>query len=125
MKHRFLPVKALKMRTKILFLCITSILMALFFLTALFQNSSSKLLYEQTRYTALNNLKNMYNDIYNIINGIEMRLTEIYNEETLLSDKISHTHQLAAKSGKIINILLNTLVSTYLDFISLKKSSLL
>ena len=86
MKHRFLPVKALKMRTKILFLCITSILMALFFLTALFQNSSSKLLYEQTRYTALNNLKNMYNDIYNIINGIEMRLTEIYNEETLLSD---------------------------------------
>lgn len=78
--------KPLKMRTKILALCIMSTLLALLFLTALFQNSSSELLYQQTKETTLNDLQNMQDDIYNVANTIEMSLTEIYNEESLIGD---------------------------------------
>lgn len=78
--------KPLKMRTKILALCIMSTLLALLFLTALFQNSSSELLYQQTEETTLNDLQNMQDDIYNVANTIEMSLTEIYNEESLIGD---------------------------------------
>lgn len=95
-----------KMRTKILTLCIVSTLIALISLTALFQNSSSELLYEQTKQTTLNDIQNMQDDIYNVIKSVEINLTEIYNEDMLISD-LDHEKTITQLRANYYNVAYN------------------
>jgi len=53
----------LKMRTKILLLCLGSTLCALLLQTLLFQNASSSLIYAQEKEESNNSLQNMQWDI--------------------------------------------------------------
>ena len=75
-----------KMHTKILLLCLGVTFFALIFQMILFQQSSSKMIYEQAKNESFHSLQNMQQDVYNQIKGIEKVLIESYNEREFIQD---------------------------------------
>lgn len=71
----------MKMRTKILLLCLGSTLCALIMQTILFKDASSKLIYNEAKEESNNSLQNMQNEIYTFIKSVESGLINIYNEK--------------------------------------------
>lgn len=59
-------------------------LAALIIQTCLFQNLSSKLIYEQAKEESEQSMQSMQNEIYGLIKGIENNLIEIYMDDELL-----------------------------------------
>ena len=78
MKYKF------RMRTKILLLCLGSTMLALLLQTFLFQNSSSRLIYNQAKEERFNSLQNMQNDIDRFTKVIESNLINVYNEKEFM-----------------------------------------
>ena len=71
----------MKLRTKIFIMVLGCVLAALIIQTCLFQNLSSKLIYEQAKEESE---QSMQNEIYGLIKGIENNLIEIYMDDELL-----------------------------------------
>lgn len=78
------------MRVKILLLCLSSILIALLVQTALFQQTSARTIYEQTKESNIHLLKSMQEEIHNITKTMENNLLEIYNQKELMGDLQRH-----------------------------------
>lgn len=68
----------MKLRTKILMMCLGCTLTALILQTWLFQEMSSSLIYRQTKEESENSLQNMQNEIYSVYKNIENNLIEVY-----------------------------------------------
>ncbi len=75
----------MKLRFKILFMCLGSTLLALLCQTWLFQVSSSSIIYNWAKTENENSLTNMQNEIYTQLKHMETTLMRIYNEEALIS----------------------------------------
>lgn len=78
------------MRYKILFLSLSSILVALLVQTLLFWHTSAKTIYDQTKETNIHSLNNMQEDIDDIVKGIESKMIEVYNQKKLMQDLQSY-----------------------------------
>ncbi len=76
----------IKMRMKILILCLGSTLIALVLQTILFQRVSGNLIYNQAKSENLNMMQNMQNEIYTFVKKIESGLIEIYNDKEFLQE---------------------------------------
>lgn len=76
----------LRMRTKILILCLSSTLIALVLQTLLFQNASTSLIYNQAKMESFSTLQNMQNEIYTFVKNIESKLIEVYNNKEFLQE---------------------------------------
>ncbi len=74
----------MKLRSRILFLCLGSTLLALVLQTFLFQNSSSRFIYDRSKLESENSLQNMQNEIYTFVKGIESNLIEVYTEKDFI-----------------------------------------
>lgn len=74
----------MKLRTKIFIMVLGCVLTALIIQTCLFQNLSSKLIYEQAKEESEQSMQSMQNEIYGLIKGIENNLIEIYMDDELL-----------------------------------------
>lgn len=74
----------MKLRFKILFMCLGCTLIALLLQTWLFQETSSSLIYGQAKEESENSLQNMQNEIYDFAKKIESNLIEVYTEEELI-----------------------------------------
>ncbi len=74
----------MKLRSRILFLCLGSTLLALVLQTFLFQNSSSQFIYDRSKLESENSLQNMQNEIYTFVKGIESNLIEVYTEKDFI-----------------------------------------
>ncbi|MCF0133360.1 MAG: sensor histidine kinase [Blautia sp.] len=74
------------MRFKILVLCLGSTLVGLVLQTLFFQESSSKLIYNQAKQESFRTLQNMQNDLQNISRSVENGLIDIYNEKEFVTD---------------------------------------
>ncbi len=74
----------LKMRVKILILCLGLTLFALILQTILFENSSSGLIYNQAKEESFASLQNMQNEIYGFVKNMESNMIEIYSEKDLI-----------------------------------------
>ena len=74
----------MKLRTKIFIMVLGCVLAALIIQTCLFQNLSSKLIYEQEKEESDQSMQSMQNEIYGLIKGIENNLIEIYMDDELL-----------------------------------------
>lgn len=83
------------MRLKILFLCLGCTLLGLFLQTYLFQNTSSKLIYNQAKSESYRSMENMQDDIYTYIKSMENGLIDIYNEKELIMDLKNETEAAA------------------------------
>ena len=71
----------MKLRTKIFIMVLGCVLAALIIQTCLFQNLSSKLIYEQAKEESEQSMQSMQNEIYGLIKGIENNLIEIYMDD--------------------------------------------
>lgn len=78
------------MRVKILLLCLSSILIALMVQTVLFQKTSARIIYDQTKQSNIHSLKSMQEDIQNVIKIMESNLLDIYNQKELIEDLQRH-----------------------------------
>ena len=87
--------KTKTMRLKILFLCLGCTLLGLFLQTYLFQNTSSKLIYNQAKSESYRSMENMQDDIYTYIKSIENGLIDLYNEKDLITDLKNETEAAA------------------------------
>lgn len=76
----------LRMREKILLVCLCSTLMALGIQTFLYQRASASLIYEQAENESFHTLENMQNELYTFFKNIESGLIEIYNDKEFLED---------------------------------------
>ncbi len=76
----------MKLRSKILVMCLGSILFALILQTILFQETSSKLIYSQAKEESENSLQNMQNELYAFVKNIENNLIEIYTESSFIKE---------------------------------------
>ena len=76
----------MKLRSKILVMCLGSILFALILQTILFQETSSKLIYRQAKEESENSLQNMQNELYAFVKNIENNLIEIYTESSFIKE---------------------------------------
>ncbi|WP_342757355.1 cache domain-containing sensor histidine kinase [Kineothrix sedimenti] len=76
----------IKMRMKILILCLGSTLIALVLQTILFQRVSGNLIYNQAKSENYNMMQNMQNEIYTFVKKIESGLIEIYNDKEFLQE---------------------------------------
>lgn len=74
----------MKLRFKILLMCLGCTLTALILQTWLFQETSSSLIYGQTKEASENSLQNMQNEIYGISKNIENNLIEVYADQELI-----------------------------------------
>lgn len=74
----------MKLRTKIFIMVLGCVLAALIIQTCLFQNLSSKLIYEQAKEESEQSMQSMQNEIYGLIKEIENNLIEIYMDDELL-----------------------------------------
>ncbi len=80
----------LKMRSKILIMCLSCTLLALIIQTFLFQDISSKLIYDQAKEENYSRLENMQTDIYSFVKNIENNLIEVYSQKELIQDLKDH-----------------------------------
>ena len=76
--------RIMKLRTKILLMCLGCTLSALVLQTFLFQEASSSLIYEQAKEASENSLENMQNEIYSMARNIENNLIEVYTDQELI-----------------------------------------
>lgn len=77
-------VKNMKLRFKILLMCLGCTLFALVLQTFLFQETSSKLIYRLSQEESENSLQNMQKEIYRFVKNIENNLLETYTEEDFI-----------------------------------------
>lgn len=78
--------KAISMRTKILLSCISCTLLALVVQTALFQQSSSRIILDQAQEISRSTLNNLQEDLYDFNKAIENSLIKIYNQNKFIRD---------------------------------------
>ncbi len=76
----------MRMRMKILILCLSSTLLALVMQTYLFQKASASLIYNQAKTESFGTLQNMQNEIYTFVKNIESNLIEVYNDKEFLQE---------------------------------------
>ena len=76
----------MRMRMKILILCLSSTLLALVMQTYLFQKASAALIYNQAKTESFGTLQNMQNEIYTFVKNIESNLIEVYNDKEFLQE---------------------------------------
>ncbi|MBE5914977.1 MAG: HAMP domain-containing protein [Pseudobutyrivibrio ruminis] len=76
----------LKLRTKILIMCLCCTYGALLVQTILFANASESLIYKQAEMESYNSLQNMQNELYTYFFGIESDIIDIYNDKEFLRD---------------------------------------
>lgn len=76
----------LRMREKILLVCLSSTLLALGIQTILYQRASAALIYEQAENESFHTLENMQNELYTFFKNIESGMVEIYNDKEFLED---------------------------------------
>lgn len=76
----------ISMRTKVLLLCISCTLLALFLQTLFFQHSASAIIYYQGEVASQNSLVNMQDELYAQIKGFENNLIKIYNQTDFIDD---------------------------------------
>ena len=74
----------MRLRMKILFMCLGSTLVALLLQTYLFQDSSSGFIYNQAKEESENSLRNMQNEISAFVKGIESSMIEVYMEKDFI-----------------------------------------
>lgn len=76
----------MKMRGKILMLCLGSTLGALILQTILFQKVSGTMIYNQAKAENYSLLQNMQNEVYTFVKNIESSLIDIYNEKEFMQE---------------------------------------
>ena len=76
----------LRMRAKIMLVCLCSILAALGIQTFLYQRASAELIYTQAENESFHTLENMQNELYTFFKNIESGLIEIYNDKDFVQD---------------------------------------
>jgi len=76
----------LRLREKILLVCLCSILAALGIQTFLYQRASAELIYTQAENESFHTLENMQNELYTFFKNIESGLIEIYNDKDFVQD---------------------------------------
>lgn len=74
----------MKLRLKILAMCLGCTLFALILQTLLFQRTSSEIIYSWSKEESVNSLQNMQNEIYAFLKKMESNLIEVYNEQELI-----------------------------------------
>lgn len=74
----------LRMRTRILLVCLCSTLLALLAQTFLFQRASASLIYEQAENESFHTVENMQNELYTFYKNIESNLIEVYKDKDFL-----------------------------------------
>ena len=74
----------MKLRTKILFMCLGCTFLALILQTAVFYSLSSEFVYDQSKNESENSLRNMQNEIYQFVKRIESSMVDIYVEEDFI-----------------------------------------
>ena len=74
----------MKLRTKILFMCLGCTFLALKLQTAVFYRLSSEFVYDQSKNESENSLRNMQNEIYQYVKRIESSMVDIYVEEDFI-----------------------------------------
>ncbi len=74
----------MKLRLKILAMCLGCTLLALVLQTLLFQKTSSEIIYNWSKEESVNSLENMQNEIYGFLKKMESNLIEVYNERELI-----------------------------------------
>lgn len=74
----------MKLRLKILAMCLGCTLFALILQTLLFQRTSSEIIYNWSKEESVNSLQNMQNEIYAFLKKMESNLIEVYNEQELI-----------------------------------------
>ena len=104
----------MKLRTKILLMCIGCTLMALVLQTYLYQKTSVALIYEQAKKESENSMQNMQNEIYTFIKKMETNLIRIYNEEDIVKaleknqDINSMKNEFSRKAGDVATRVFST-----------------
>ena len=74
----------MKLRTKILLMCLGCTFLALILQTAVFYSLSSEFVYDQSKNESENSLRNMQNEIYQFVKRIESSMVDIYVEEDFI-----------------------------------------
>lgn len=74
----------MKLRTKILFMCLGCTFLALILQTAVFYSLSSEFVYDQSKNESENSLRDMQNEIYQFVKRIESSMVDIYVEEDFI-----------------------------------------
>lgn len=74
----------MKLKVKILLMCLGSTLLALILQTYLFQKLSSEFIYNLAKEESENSLKNMQNEISAFVKGIESSMIEVYTEKDFM-----------------------------------------
>lgn len=74
----------MKLRLKILCMCLGCTLIALILQTILFQETSSGIIYDRAKAESANSLQNMQNEIYSFVKNVESNLIEVYSEKELI-----------------------------------------
>jgi len=81
----------MKWRLKILLMCLACTLGALVLQTLLFQNTSSRILYNRVQEETSGSLRNLQNSVYSYLNDMESKLIDIYEEKEFVNDLNSGT----------------------------------
>lgn len=76
----------MKMRGKVLLLCLVCVLSAIMIQSYFFIRTSSEVIFEQSKEESMSRLGNMQNEIYGFLNSIENNMVKIYNEEMFMHD---------------------------------------
>lgn len=74
------------MRNRILLVCVSSMIITLLGLTALFQNTSTRTIYQQTKDSMYHSMENLQNDVDEIFQRMEYGLISMYNQNELYND---------------------------------------
>lgn len=81
----------MKWRVKILLMCLACTLCALVLQTLLFQNTSSRILYNRVQEETSGSLRNLQNSVYSYLSDMESKLIDIYEEKEFINDLNSGT----------------------------------
>ena len=81
----------MKLRSKILFMCLGCTLVALILQTWLFQETSSSLIYSQAKEESETSLQNMQNELYKVLKNVENNLIEVYTERDLINSLLKES----------------------------------
>ncbi len=74
------------MRNKILLVCVSIMMITLLGLTALFQNTSTRTIYQQSKDSMYHSMENMQDDMDEIFQRIEYDLIGVYSQKDLFED---------------------------------------
>ncbi|CUX35820.1 cache domain-containing sensor histidine kinase [Clostridium sp. C105KSO13] len=74
----------MKLRSKILIMCLSCTLVALILQTLLFQETSSNIIYRRAKTESVNSLQNMQNEIYRYLKNMESNLLAMYSEDDFI-----------------------------------------